>query len=207
MPLALKTTKFLFWFFSIGVALASYRFLALPLEISFPDMMTHVTNQQLVFLAHISAAPIALVFGLFQFLPRLHSKYPVRHRWNGRIYALAVLTAGIAGLLLAIGSIERPAAASGFVLLAIIWLAVTAQAVRLAMAGRIVEHRRWMIRSFALTFAAVTLRLYLPLFFFLGDMDYAASSNYVAWLCWIPNLLVAEYYLRRGRQSGGIVAA
>ena len=74
---------------------------------------------------------------------------------------------------------------------------MTAQAIRLAMAGRITEHRRWMIRSYSLTFAAVTLRVALPLFFILGGMDYDEASNYVAWISWVPNLLIAELYLRR----------
>ena len=59
-------------------------------------------------------------------------------------------------------------------------------------------HRCWMIRSYALTFAAVTLRLELPLFFIFGGMEYPVASSYVAWLCWVPNLFIAELYLRRG---------
>ena len=70
------------------------------------------------------------------------------------------------------------------------------------MAGRIAEHQRWMVRSYALTFAAVTLRLEMPFFFILGGMDYAEVSNYVAWLCWVPNLIIAELYLRRRHGSG-----
>ena len=69
----------------------------------------------------------------------------------------------------------------------------------MARAGRIAEHRQWMIRSFALTFAAVTLRLYLPVLFTVGNMDYFEASNYVAWLCWVPNILFAEVYLRRAK--------
>jgi len=192
-------TKFLFWLTALAVAATSYRFLALGLETAFPSMLGHIADRGLVFLLHISASPIALVFGLFQFLPKLRKARPAVHRWSGRIYALAVLVGGLAGLLLSAGSLDRPVAAVGFGMLAVLWLGTTGQAVRLAMAGRIAEHRRWMIRSYALTFAAVTLRLALPFFFFLGGMDYAETSNYVAWLCWVPNLLVAEWYLRRVR--------
>lgn len=192
-------TNFLFWLTALAVAAVSYRFLALGLEAAFPSMLGHIADLNLVFLLHVSASPIALVFGLFQFLPKLRKARPAVHRWSGRIYALAVLVGGLAGLIMAMGSLDRPAAAVGFGVLAVLWLGTTAQAVRLAMAGRIAEHRRWMIRSYALTFAAVTLRLALPFFFILGGMDYAETSNYVAWLCWVPNLLVAEWYLRRVR--------
>lgn len=201
MPYVRKSGKFLFWSASLVIALLSFRFLALGLEGAFPDMLGHITDRNLAFVLHISASPVALALGLFQFLPRLRARHPRVHRWTGRTYALAVLTGGLAGLALAFGSPDRPVAAFGFGALAIVWLGVTAQAVRLAMAGRIAEHRRWMIRSYALTFAAVTLRAALPLFFVIGGMDYPETSNYVAWLCWVPNLLVAELYLRRGRWS------
>jgi uncharacterized membrane protein len=188
-----------FWLFavlSIIVALVSYRFLVLGFEISFPGLQAHIVDRKLSFLLHIFASPIALALGVFQFVPRLRAKRPSLHRWTGRIYALAVLIGGLSGLALAIGSTERPVAAAGFGILALFWVSTTAVAVRMAMTGRIAEHRRWMIRSMALTFAAVTLRLALPLFFIIGDMEYAEASNYVAWLCWVPNLLLAEWFVR-----------
>jgi hypothetical protein len=52
-----------------------------------------------------------------------------------------------------------------------------------------------MIRSFALTFAAVTLRLYLPASQIAG-MPFPAAYSAIAWLCWVPNLLVAEWFIR-----------
>ncbi len=56
------------------------------------------------------------------------------------------------------------------------------------------SHREWMTRSYALIFAAVTLRLYMPLL----DAVLGEYSGYalVAWLCWVPNLLVAEWMIR-----------
>jgi len=206
MQYASKIGFSLFWLAALAIALVSYRFLALGLATAFPSMLGHITDRNLVFLMHIVASPIALVLGLFQFLPRLRETRPALHRWNGRAYGLAVLTGGIAGLILALGSFDRPVAALGFGTLAILWLGVTAQAVRSAMAGRIAEHRRWMIRSFALTFAAVTLRLALPFFFIFGGMNYPEASSYVSWLCWIPNLIIAELYLRRysGRNNPAV---
>ena len=67
----------------------------------------------------------------------------------------------------------------------------------LARARRFDEHRRWMIRSFALTFAAVTLRLQIPVSQILG-YDFMESYRIIAWSAWVPNLILAEMYLRRG---------
>ena len=57
-----------------------------------------------------------------------------------------------------------------------------------------------MIRSFALTFGAVTLRLQLPLAGYLGatgviPSDFVWSYQYIAWLAWVPNLIVAELFI------------
>jgi hypothetical protein len=65
--------------------------------------------------------------------------------------------------------------------------------------GRFAEHRRWMIRSFVLTFGAVTLRLYLPLAPLL-HIDFMDVYRASAWVSWVPNLILAELYLARGRR-------
>ncbi len=65
-----------------------------------------------------------------------------------------------------------------------------------AIRARDIElHRRWMVRNFALTFAAVTLRLWLPASVVSG-IPFEAAYPVIAWLCWVPNLLAAELLLR-----------
>jgi hypothetical protein len=54
------------------------------------------------------------------------------------------------------------AARLGFVGLALGWLYTGLRAYLAMRARNVVSHRRWMVRDFALTFAAVTLRLWLP---------------------------------------------
>jgi hypothetical protein len=51
-----------------------------------------------------------------------------------------------------------------------------------------------MIRNFSLTFAAVTLRIYVPLSIALG-IPFEQAYPAIAWLCWVPNLAVAEWAL------------
>jgi hypothetical protein len=65
---------------------------------------------------------------------------------------------------------------------------------------RFVQHRAWMIRSFALTFAAVTLRLYLPLAALLS-INFVDAYRAISFLAWLPNLLVVESYLRSRKAS------
>lgn len=180
----------------LGVALASWRFLALGLEPAFPQMVAHIDHARLAFLVHVAAAPVALALGAFQFMPRLRARLRGLHRWSGRVYAVAILIAGIGALGMSATGNGGPAAQAGFGLLAVLWIGFTAAAVRAAMTGRIAAHRRWMIRSYALTFAAVTLRLYLAPMTAAG-MSYEAAIVILAWLCWVPNLALAEWFLRR----------
>lgn len=186
--------------FSIIIGVISYRFLALDMNLAFRGFADHINNRNLTLIAHISAAPIALIIGVIQLLPKKRARRPTLHRWLGRIYGLSILVGGISGLMLAINALGGPIAGWGFGLLAILWLGVTAQAIRMAMTRNFVEHRKWMIRSFALTFAAVTLRLYL-LGFMLGGVSYIPASVYVAWMCWVPNVIFAEWWIRRTSSS------
>lgn len=186
---------------SLAVALVSYRFLLLGLETAFDGMQFHIDARRTTFLLHVSLAPVALAIGGFQFSSRLRNRMPGVHRWMGRIYALAILISAVAALFLAVASFDRPIAALGFGLLAILWIAFTARAVYLAVNRRILEHRKWMIRSFALTFAAVTLRIQLPFFYGVLGMDYLEASSILGWSSWIPNLIFAEWLLRRENKN------
>ncbi len=92
----------------------------------------------------------------------------------------------------------------GFGLLAVLWLFTTANAYRHIRLGDRVAHRRWMIRSYALTFAAVTLRIYLPLSQVAG-LPFDPAYQTISWFCWVPNLIVAEWIILR--QRGPAVAS
>jgi hypothetical protein len=57
-----------------------------------------------------------------------------------------------------------------------------------------------MIRSFALTLAAVALRVYLPSALAAG-IEFETAYPIIAWLCWVPNLLVVEFLIGRSLAS------
>src|SRR5438874_8562924 len=146
---------------------------------------------------HLAGAAVALVVGPLQHNSRLRDRFLEMHRWTGRTYVLAVLFGGAAALSVATISDGGVPAHAGFGLLAVLWLLATGQAYRYIRAGDQDSHRRWMIRSYALTFAAVTLRIYLPLRQVVG-IPFEPAYQTIAWLCWVPNLIVAEWlFLRR----------
>jgi len=191
---------------SILIAVVSYRFLFIGLADAFVGMEGHIAARPIALVVHVSLSPVALGIAFIQFLPSLRAAHPAWHRWTGRVYGVAVLLGGVSGLVLAVGASGGPVASWGFGLLSMLWLAVTAHAVGLAMRGRYDAHRAWMVRSFAMTFAAVTLRLYLPVLMFGFQIDYQEASQWLAWVSWVPNLLLAEYWLSRKQRLGALAA-
>jgi uncharacterized membrane protein len=145
---------------------------------------------------HLAGGALALVAGALQFHRGLRTRHPRIHRRIGQAYVVAVLASGLAGLWMAVHSEAGPAANWGFGLLAVCWLWSTVQAWRMARARQFDAHQRWMIRSYALTLAAVTLRLYIPLFLIAG-VSFPLAYLAIAWLCWVPNLVIAEWMVIR----------
>ena len=140
---------------------------------------------------HFAGGGIALAFGAFQLNASLRSRRLQLHRLLGRIYVVSVVVGGIAGLRLAIASQGGTIARAGFSALACLWLFSTVRGFLRIRAGDDVSHRAWMIRSYSLTCAAVTLRIYLPLSLAVG-IPFEVAYPAIAWLCWVPNIIVAE---------------
>lgn len=157
--------------------------------------------------AHFLGSGTALLVGGFQFSSRLRQQWLPVHRWNGRVYLTAVLVGGSAGLGLATISYGGPPTHVSFALLAVLWLYASARAYVAIRGGSVAEHRRWMVRSFALTFAAVTLRVELGLLTGVAGWSFDDAYVTVAWLAWVPNLVVAEWWILHGRVSSRAVKA
>lgn len=180
---------------SLGIVLVASRYLTLNPDVFFPQQRAVYLAQTTGIVSHIVGGMLALGLGPFQFLRGLRTKQPALHRWLGRFYLLGILLGGTAGLYMATFAYTGPVAGFGFGALALLWLLTGALAYRAIRNGDVNTHRRWMIRNFALTFAAVTLRLQLPVLTttFGFDLGYMI----VAWSCWAPNLLLVEWLLNR----------
>ncbi len=147
---------------------------------------------------HITASAFALITGPFQFLRPLRRRFPVAHHVIGGVYITACLVGGLAAAAIALFSTAGLVAGAGFLALALCWLGCTITALVAVKRRDFRTHQRWMIRSFALTLAAVTLRIYLPAAL-IGGLSYATAYPVIAWLCWVPNLVVAQLIVRRAR--------
>jgi uncharacterized membrane protein len=179
---------------SLGIAGYAAALLApSPMRSTFVDAL--LAERPLSTLAHFGGSALALAIGSFQLHPGLRRRFTSLHRWMGRLYVLGVAMGGSAGLYMAWHANGGVAGKLGFALLAIGWLGFTACGYLCIRAGQTQAHRRWMIRSFALTFAAVTLRLYIPASQMAG-IPFDTAYPVIAWLSWVPNLLFAELFAR-----------
>lgn len=182
--------------YAIGV----YGFMPENLRID-PEMRANFAARPVGIGLHIFASSLALLLGPWQFSTRLRARAPRWHRWSGRVYlGVAVLIGGSAGLYMAAFAVGGAVARAGFACMAIAWLWTGAAAYAAIRRGDVATHRRWMIRNFALSLAAVTLRLYLPPAFMLG-IPFESSYPVIAWVSWVPNLLVAQWIATRKRPA------
>ncbi len=149
---------------------------------------------------HFIGGAIAIVTGAFQFSRSLRIKYLSLHRLLGRLYVGAIIFSGVAGFVLAVNSVGGVYVRSGFGIMAIFWLLTTIKAYRLIRQGDVKSHEKWMIRSYAVTLAGVTLRLYLGLSVVLG-VKFIDAYPVLAWLCWVPNLFIAELFIKHKKKK------
>jgi uncharacterized membrane protein len=150
-----------------------------------------------MFYTHISFGGIALLTGWSQFRPKWRQRNMKFHRTLGKIYMLAVLFSSLAGLFISFFSSGGIIPVLGFGTLALLWLYTDFQGYLSIRRLDITIHRQWMIRNYALAFAAVTLRIYLPLSSVVFHIPFEPAYRTIAWICWIPNLLFAEISIKR----------
>ena len=161
-----------------------------------PQMRANFLAHALGIKTHIFASALALLLGPFQFSATLRARRPALHRWTGRVYlGVGVLVGGLAGLYMSFHAFGGVPARLGFGGLAVAWLYTGFRAYGAVRGRDFAAHRRWMIRNFALSLAAVTLRIYLPASF-VFRLPFELAYPVIAWACWVPNLLAAEWRIR-----------
>ena len=162
----------------------------------------HIDHWRIAFFIHVYASLWVLLAGFTQFSKRIQKSNPVLHRSFGYIYVTdVILVTGPAGLLMGFYANGGPSSRIAFVVLAALWIFFTVMALLKAKQGDYKSHRHYMIRSYALTLSAITLRAWkfsITNNFELPPMDVYRA---VAWLGWVPNLLIAEWLIYKSKFS------
>lgn len=148
------------------------------------------------FYGHIILGGLALLIGWLQFSHKLRRKNIKLHRTIGKTYVVSVLISGICGLFIALYATGGIISVLGFFSLGVIWLSTTILGFKTIKKGNVELHEKFMIFSFAACFAAVTLRIWLPILTSLMG-EFTGAYRIVAWLCWVPNIVVAYFIVRK----------
>jgi hypothetical protein len=185
----------LFWFFATAIALFSFAIAlgiaAMGFQHIAPHLIHYAANYRVPLYLHIVFGPLALLLMPFQFWRGLRDRHRGVHRLLGYGYAVSIGIASIGSLLLLPRFQGSLWAASGFAVLAVLWVATTARGVMLARGRNTTAHRVWMMRSASLTFAAVVLRLItIPLM--ATGMTLTQSYDITAWASWLLPLAAVE---------------
>jgi uncharacterized membrane protein len=158
------------------------------------DLLNNIT-WNIAFYLHIVLGGLALLIGWIQFIQRWREKNLRLHRQVGKLYMMAVLISAFAGFYLALFASGGIISSLGFAILAITWFFTTYRGYALVRKRRIESHRKMMIYSYAACFAAVTLRIWLPLLINIFG-EFIPAYRVVAWLCWVPNMIVAYLIIK-----------
>ena len=189
-------------FVLLAIAVGLYPAIYFLLEAEFGLLTTKPTELlssltwQLGFNGHIIFGGLGLLTGWSQFSKRLRSKRIVLHRNLGKAYIIAVIISGFCGIYIGFYATGGLIAELGFILLGITWLVSTVIAYLKIRRGDSRQHEYYMIFSYAACFAAVTLRLWFPLLTGLFGA-FIPAYRLVAWLCWVPNIIVAYFIVRQ----------
>jgi hypothetical protein len=172
------------------------RYWALDAERFFPEQRAVYVQHLLSMYGHTLVSPISLLLGPLQFHEGLRSRWPRAHRIFGIAYLGTVFIGGLGGLTLSAVAFGRWPTRLGFALLAVLWLVSAAMTLYHVKRRDLLRHRQWAMRNFSLTFAAVMLRVWVPLLTSLPGMTFGSAYAMAAWISWLPNLIAVEWLLR-----------
>jgi uncharacterized membrane protein len=150
------------------------------------------------FYIHVFTCFFCLFAGLTQFSKEVMRRQKKTHRLLGKIYVFNILFINVpVGMILAVNANGGLISKVAFSLLGVLWCYTTLMAWLYAKRKQFTLHRQFMIRSYALTLSALTLRLWKPVLMNLTTLDTYTIYQIDAWLGFGLNLLVAEWIIRR----------
>jgi Predicted membrane protein (DUF2306) len=168
-----------------------------------PDEVLDRNTFMAAFYVHISSSIVVMGGGIFQFFPKLLRGVPSLHHNIGKVYIGSILLlAAPSGLVLAAFANGGLPAKMGFSLQCLVWWWTTFVAWQEIMKRSWLKHSEMMLRSYAVTLAAMSLRMESLLLYYVWGTKPIETYLTVTWLSWVGNLLIVEVliYIGLGRR-------
>ena len=163
---------------------------------------SHIMYWKVAFYIHVFSSIFCLVAGFTQFSNQLLIDYPRIHRFIGRMYVFNILVINFPAAFImayyANGFIPTKVA---FFILDFLWFWFTSKALLEIRKGNVLKHKYFMIRSYALTFSAITLRTWKLILSNSIEIDPITLYMIDAWLGFVPNLLIAELIIWQAKKK------
>lgn len=151
---------------------------------------------------HVAGGIVALTVGVVQLWLGLTNRTAALHRALGKTYVGAVIVGGFAGLYLALTIPSTPAYAAGLTALCVAWAVTTSMAVFAIRRRHVLQHREWMMRSYAVTFGFVVFRFGVDALVKWKGMSPIDAQTIMAWAAWAMPLVLIEPLLQLNRDQG-----
>jgi uncharacterized membrane protein len=189
-------------FFLVPMALITLQYIPYNTDVGFlriKQQYIHIDVWRVAFFIHVYSSMFVLLAGFTQFSHQVLKHYRSFHRLMGYGYVLNILCiTGPASFIMSLYANGGITSRIAFITLSILWMFFTWKALQSAKQKNFIDHRKFMIRSYALTLSAIALRAWKYAITNIWD-DLPPMDVYrmVAWLGWVPNLLIAEWYIRK----------
>lgn len=153
---------------------------------------------------HMIGGAVITALALVQLAGPVRRRWPVLHRWSGRVLVAAAMLTAAAGLVYiglrgTIGGLDMSVA---FALYGVCVMVAAGQAVRFARAGQFARHRRWGLRLAILALGSWIYRMQYALWFMATggiwvENDFSGAFDLVnIWAFYVPYLIGLELWFR-----------
>ncbi len=186
-------------YFTYLMILITLQYIPIRFDVAFLNLKEEEIARsyyQVAFFSHVYTSIFVLILGIFQFSKSIRNSFPKIHRTFGKGYvALILLIASPSGLIMAVHANGGVFSKISFSIQAVLWFAFTYKAYEYARNKEWSNHQKFMLRSYALTLSAISLRLFK--WGIVSTLELPPMDTYkiVSWLGWIFNLALVEIYL------------
>lgn len=183
-------------FFCLLLAYVTAKYLSFESDINFLLVKGELIFDSIwrpTFYIHVISGIFIIAIAPIQFIPFIRIKSIRLHKFLGKIYAYGILLlAGPTGIIMAFYAEGGTSSTIAFLIMGTLWMLTTFLAIKAIINKDIIGHQKWMYRSFALSTAAVTLRILVPIMSITHWFDEQFIIVSTAWLSWMINLGIAE---------------